>query len=278
MAAMQVPVSWVDLGRKLRARGVVLVVGQVNAGKSTLVRYLAHRASEEGLRTALVDADLGQASFGPPTCMSLMFWPAHASPALRFIGATSPAGHLLESIVGVKLLVERALAKRAQRVLIDTSGMATGPLGTTLKLHKIELVHPDDLVVLQRESELEGLLDRLPRLPKMRVHRLAVSPEARARGPAERSAYRRSRFEDYFKEAEVRSISLRRPRRLLLGPPLTPGRLVGLIDAAGETLGLGVVKYRDSEKVEMFTPVAKNESVRTLRGGVLRLKEDWTEA
>jgi len=274
---MQIPEAWEEQARKIIAKpGVVLVIGKVNAGKSTLTRYLLQAAADRGLKAAVVDTDLGQASFGPPTCMSLTPWPASPT-SFRFVGATSPAGHLLQVTVGARLLVERARDQGAGVVLVDTSGMVHGPQGTLLKQFKIELIRPHYLLVLQKGGELEGLLERIPHPSGMELCRLPVSPEARPRSAAERTLYRRGRFAAYFQEAQLRWIHLRRPRRILSGLPPWTGRVVGLFHLSGETLGLGLVRRHDSDKVELLTPVAKSGAIRFLQVSAVRLGEDWQE-
>ena len=52
------------------ARTAVLV-GGLDAGKTTLARQLLARALERGRRPALVDADVGQKAVGPPTTVGL---------------------------------------------------------------------------------------------------------------------------------------------------------------------------------------------------------------
>ncbi|HLG22635.1 MAG TPA: Clp1/GlmU family protein [Candidatus Manganitrophaceae bacterium] len=268
--------TWIDLGKRVLDRGgVALVIGKVDTGKSTLARTLLRLALDAGRRVAIVDSDIGQAGFGPPACMSLTLPPRR--PILRFIGATSPAGHLLQVTVGVKLLVERAWLSGADLIIVDTSGMIQGPLGILLKLHKIELVHPNTLLVLQKEDELKSLLQRVPHLPDMEISLLPVSREARVRSPAERRAYRRRRFSAYFEKARAGWIDLSLPGRMIFGPSPSVGSLAGLLDAKGETLGLGVVKRLDANKALLLTPVKTPGAVRFLQISSIRLGPDWEE-
>ena len=273
---MQLPDAWMDAARKLAGKGgTALVIGRVDAGKSTLIRYLRERASEAGRRVAVVDADIGQASFGPPACMTL-FFPPH-KPTLRFIGATSPARHLVEVVVGVKRLVERAQADGAALVLIDTSGMVEGRLGHLLKRHKIELVHPETLLVLEKNRELAPLLEEVPHLKKREIMRLPTSPAARSRSAAARRACRQERFAASFQEAHPRWIDLLEPRRILLGEPMEPGALVGLLDPHGETLGLGMVRRSERHRAELQTPLSALERIRFPQVSSLRLGPAWEE-
>jgi polynucleotide 5'-hydroxyl-kinase GRC3/NOL9 len=273
---MQLPPSWIRIGdRTVEKGGVALAIGKMNTGKSTLVRYLLERALETGRRAAVVDADIGQTGFGPPTCMTLHFPPNE--PILRFIGATHPAGHLLEVVVGVKRLIERAEEAGAELILVDTSGMVEGRLGHRLKRHKIESVRPSTLLVLQRDRELAPLLEAIPRLVGMERFLLPTSPETRSRSAAARHLYRQEQFTRYFQKAEPRWVDLSRPKRILSGEPVEPGALVGLLDLEGETLGLGVVLRIENKRAELSTPISSIEKVRSLQVSSLRLGPHWEE-
>lgn len=275
---MDLPSHWQpEAEGLLRVGGVAVLIGRTDTGKSTLTRWISDLAVEARREVAVVDADIGQSSFGPATCISLTYLPSKGPAVLRFIGATHPVGHFLEVIVGTKLLVDRARAAGAGLILVDTSGMVQGPLGMLLKRHKVELVRPDHLLVLQKAAELEGLLSRLPILPQTAIRRLPVSPEARVRSIAERRAHRQRQFAEYFQEASFLSIGFGRGSPILHGPRPGVGRLVGLLDGTGETVGMGRVQHRDRGSITLLTPVRSVASIRHLQVGSLRLREDWTE-
>src|SRR5689334_12910861 len=87
--------------------GSTLIMGGIDAGKTTFTRLLVNRLVERGRRIGVIDADLGQSEIGPPACVGLALVDApiaalsDAVPhALAFVGATSPLGHLLEHAVG----------------------------------------------------------------------------------------------------------------------------------------------------------------------------------
>lgn len=99
--------------------GVAMVLGAPDTGKTTRVADAAlHLAGAGGLPVAIVDADIGQSTIGPPTTIALSLikrpvpefsldtLPLHA---LLFVGAISPIGHLLQTVVATKRMVEKAL-------------------------------------------------------------------------------------------------------------------------------------------------------------------------
>jgi polynucleotide 5'-hydroxyl-kinase GRC3/NOL9 len=188
-------------------RGVVMLLGAPDTGKTTLARSLANAAVSMGVATAIVDADIGQSEIGPPGTIGLAsVREAIASldllrpSALAFVGSSSPARHLLPMVVGTKRLVERAREEGAELVIVDTCGLVEGELAHTLQIHTIDLVRPDLIVALQRERELEPLL-RLASAGGGRIERRPVAAAARPKSEALRRALRAARFHRYFEGA-----------------------------------------------------------------------------
>src|SRR5215218_10060673 len=153
--------------RALASRGMTLLIGGLDSGKSTLARRIARSGMEAGLRVGYLDADVGQSTVGPPTTVGLrlcrspedldpevLAQPHHVS----FVGATSPQGHLLPLVVGTRLLLDRARTEGADMVVVDTTGLVSGVYGQLLKFHKVGVLQPDVVVGLERGEELQPLL------------------------------------------------------------------------------------------------------------------------
>src|SRR5215813_13229242 len=178
----------------------ILVLGAVDRGKSTYCRFLARRCLETGRRVALVDTDVGQKDIGPPATLTLGYPEVAQSlaevsaVAWYFIGATSPAGHLLPMIVGVRQLVDAA---QAAYVIVNTTGFVTGP-GYALKSYKIEAVRPDVIVALEHGHELRPLLQAYRHY---RILRLPASAYATPKTVEQRRAARERTFGTYFATA-----------------------------------------------------------------------------
>ena len=157
-------ISWESALERVSKRDrIILILGATDTGKTTLTKYLANGLLRRGRSVSLVDADVGQSDIGPPTTIAIaspkepFYKFSTLSPVgIYFIGSISPVGHLLPMLVGTKLMVEQA---KTQHVLIDTTGLISG-LGKALKAHKIELLDPDLILALQREEELEPILNR----------------------------------------------------------------------------------------------------------------------
>jgi polynucleotide 5'-hydroxyl-kinase GRC3/NOL9 len=267
--------GWTELTERLRGGGTILVLGEPGAGKSTLARWLVRELDVPAGTAALLSADMGQASVGPPACLGLaLAKPWQGAAALWFVGDVTPVANLLPAVVGAAQLTQHARKAGARAVIVDSCGLVAGGLGRVLQYHTALACGVDEVVGLQRAGELESLL-RLLEGPSRAVHRLAAAPEARDRTAAERREYREGRFEEHFRNAKLRSFD----PGLLLGPDWTPGALlqrpagtlVGLQDRRGRCLALGLLKELRPERLAVVTAHADPQAVATVHLGKLRL-------
>jgi polynucleotide 5'-kinase involved in rRNA processing len=285
--------------------GVVMVLGAPDLGKSTWLGAAAEHLARAGrLPLAIVDADIGQASIGPPATVALtMLRELPIEPfslhnvlcdAFAFVGSISPTGHLLQLTASTAGLVAGGKRRGAATILVDTTGLVTPVIGFQLKLRKVELLNPAHIVALQRKTELEPLLSVIGGREGLCIHRLGPSTLARSRTPTERMAYRTRRFAAYFSES--RSLALTASNVLILNSPskryrlgledlsdiLPPetlqnsevrGLLVGLNNAANETVGVGVLQgvNDNAQKIFIKTPVKDTSAIRILQLGSLHL-------
>lgn len=262
--------------------GRVFVLGGVDSGKTTFSKRLASAGLEAGHVVALVDADLGQSTIGPPTTVGLKLVrePAHledaaAPEALAFVGGISPRGHVLPLVTGTAKLVMRAIEVGARLIIVDTSGLIDGVAGQVLKLTKAELCRPHHAVALARGGELEPIVGVLERFLSLDVIHLAVHPEIRERSVDERTAHRESRLAAFLGPQVYRW----RVKPTVFMPSLPPifdvseldGLLVGIDDGHGDCLGLGILEYRE-DALRLLTPVS--EGVAALRLGSVRVAPD----
>lgn len=289
-----------------RNRGVVLVIGGSDSGKTTWVRSAAKALDHRGTTSiAIVDADLGQSTFGPPATIAL-YYPTDlrnldedaergAFHALAFVGSITPLRHLLPTLTACYRLVDQAKRSGARTIMVDTSGLIAGSAGFQLKWRKTELLGPRHLVALQQEAELEPLLSVIGGHSELAIHRLAVPSSIRPRLSAERTAYRTRRFTRYFREAKAHFLGLdnilclsppfsRRRWSMPLPPVLCPtilrslatdelsGCLVGLNTATNTTLALGIVEGLDhySQALIVWSPLQDLSKVRLVQFSDLR--------
>jgi polynucleotide 5'-hydroxyl-kinase GRC3/NOL9 len=205
--------TWRSVTDDIVATGrTAMIIGRVDTGKSTFCRHLASAALKRGLKVGIVDADVGQSWIGPPTTVGMKVvepaagWFSAAgepSPVLLpdsfyFVGSVSPERHLLQTTVGVKRMAEAATSSGAELVIIDTTGLADGPIGRALKSSKIDLIRPDHIVCFQRGSELEALIRGVEANRCCRIHRLEPPRGVKKRNQNSRRIYRQEQFSEYF--------------------------------------------------------------------------------
>jgi polynucleotide 5'-hydroxyl-kinase GRC3/NOL9 len=266
---------------------VVMMVGGLDSGKSTLGLTIARAGLESGRTVAYLDADVGQKVVGPPTAVTLrqirgpedLERPSLSRPdALYFVGATSPHGQLLPLVVGAELLLNRALNEGADLVVVDTSGLVSGVYGQILKYHKIELLQPDVVIGLQRGEELDQLLGIIQRFFNTEVVALPVDPDVRSVSVEERARNRETAFRTYF-EGPIQRWRIKPTVFMPALPALFEQEqldsiLVGLSDGKGEYTGLGYLEYTADEGVlRLLSPVP--EAPTALKLGSVRLEADF---
>jgi polynucleotide 5'-hydroxyl-kinase GRC3/NOL9 len=201
----EIPGAWAKTLETARAGGTLMLVGAVDSGKSTLAAILASAAFEAGRVTAVVDADVGQSSIGPPACVglgrvtepigSLEQVPPYA---IDFVGSVSPAGHLLQCATSAGVMARAAREAGAETLVVDTTGLIAGGLGRALKAAKIRILDPDLVVALQSDHEAEHLLTPYAGRSRPQVHRLPQARAVKTRTREERASRRQRNLEAHF--------------------------------------------------------------------------------
>jgi polynucleotide 5'-kinase involved in rRNA processing len=267
--------------------GVVMLVGGLDSGKSTLAKTLAGAGLLESRTVGYVDSDLGQKTVGPPGAVTLRMLrtgadlePAALSKpdAMYFVGSTSPQGQLLPLVVGTARLLTRATDEGADLVVVDTSGLVSGVYGQILKYHKVELLQPDVVIGLQRGEELEPILGILQRFFSCDVIALPVHSDIRPMSVEERAERREAAFRSYFQEPlgrwRIKPTVFMPALPALFEQSQLDRLLVGLSDGKGEYIGMGYLEYSAEEDVlRLLSPVA--EAPKALKLGSIRLEEDF---
>ncbi len=242
----------------------ILVLGAVDAGKSTFCRLLLAATAARECGATLIDADIGQKMVGPPATVTLARAQApDMLAALAFVGTTDPVAGFSRLIDG---LAELRRDAGAGLLVVNTSGYLHGA-GRRLKSAKVAVVEPDVLVAIGEDSAAEAVLSEHPTL--RHVH-LTPAIGARHKGPGCRRAARREAFRRYLEGAALHDLNV--PK---LGPSLCEGLLVGLTDKDGRHLALGVVEELDSagDRARIRSP-APAGAAGGLAAGRMRL--DWT--
>jgi polynucleotide 5'-hydroxyl-kinase GRC3/NOL9 len=223
---------------------IIMLIGATDTGKSTLAARLARRLWRAGRRCAVVDADVGQSDVGPPGSIGMGLVKRDIeslneveAEAFHFVGSFSPHGKIVDCVLGTHLMVERALDAGARHVIIDTTGYVSGPQGRALKLHKLDAVRPDLVILIQRDRELSFMLRAMEGRGSMRWVCVGCPPEVRRRGPDERGRNRRRALAAYLKGACLERVPLKGISILhwpiYQGAPLDEGRLRDLSKKIG---------------------------------------------
>jgi polynucleotide 5'-hydroxyl-kinase GRC3/NOL9 len=272
---------------RVAAGGVVMLIGGLDSGKTTLGRAIAEAGVEAGHMVAYVDAELSQKAVGPPAAVTLRMLgqsadldpPAFSRPdALYFVGSTSPGGQLLPLVVGTGRLLARALDEGADLAIVDTSGLVSGVYGQLLKYHKIELLQPDVVIGMQRGEELDPLLGIIQRFFTAEVMVLPVSPDTSSTSVEERARNREAAFRGYFAEPlqrwRIKPTVFMPALPALFEQPQLHRILVGLSNGHGEYSGLGYLEYvEEGGLLRLVSPVA--EAPKALKLGSVRLDPDF---
>lgn len=205
---MEILNEWIEVKNKVFESNlkVVFVIGGVDTGKTTFVKWLANQGVEEGKIIGIIDADVGQSDIGPPTTIGLgiikdkveeldLVEPVN----LYFVGNISPEGHFLDMVIGTKKLFDKALELGVDKVIIDTTGLVQGEVGQVLKFGEIKNIGYGHIVGIQRKNEIEHLLKPLEVITNYVVHRIPVSSQVTLVSKEKRAILRNKKFASYFK-------------------------------------------------------------------------------
>lgn len=205
------------LAAAARSAHTVLLVGDVDTGKTTLAAALAAAAIALGRRVAVVDADIGQSDIGPPAAVG-MGRPAGAIRSLgevaleaaAFVGATSATVFPRDHVDSTRRMALAARSGGADLVIVDTTGFVRGPEAARLKAAKAAAIAPDLVVAIQRAAECRGVLRAVRAAAACAVAELAVDRGVRSKPPAERAAHRAAQFAAALQGAREVRVSLGR--------------------------------------------------------------------
>jgi polynucleotide 5'-hydroxyl-kinase GRC3/NOL9 len=286
------PKEWFGLLDVLgEEKGITILLGASDTGKSTLAKFLMSHLCQRGLKVGLVDADIGQSFLGPPATIGLSVFKSHpdwkvilSPPEIFFVGSTTPEDHFPIHLKGVKRMVDKASPYSPDVILVDTTGFVLGEAGKELKKRKIDLISPRIILALQKHDEIEPILEQYKENPLYKIYRLPLSEQVRSKSAEERRIYRTNRFRDYFKYSSIQELPIEEVQ--IEGEVLDPsgallplgwalrinGLLIGLKDGNGDTLALGLIRnYFEGKKViRILTPLGEIQGVRTIHLSCIR--------
>ena len=280
-----VPPSWAVAAETLqeleKRPAVVMVVGGVDSGKTSLCTYLINRLLGAGCKVAILDCDVGQSDIGPPTTTGYarVAEPVTDLFALRaedafFVGVTSPSENVGRTLEGVAQMREKLQRCPVDFVVVNTDGWVLGEDALAYKIQLAETLAPDAFFCIQQADELAPLVAALAKFNPFAV----ASPQTvRLRSREKRRNLRELGYLKYLADAKVKVWSLRRvtvePTVLCQNQLPLDGSLLGLHDAHGKFLGIGVLMEVDCERktLKVRTAVSAEPALAVL--GRVRVDE-----
>ncbi len=236
------------LSKDLIKKGICLILGASDTGKTTLAAALTKQSVSSQL-VGIVDADIGQSHIGPPTTVG---WALINKPefdfskltanGISFVGNITPVGHLLQLTAAITQCVQQ-VSKLAELIIIDTPGLVYGSAASALWWTVQQILKPKLILAVQRNDELNHIITGLRSFDSA-IELIKSPPQIRIKSPEERKRYRQNQFNEYFRDSRLYNISLSdvsiQSGRRLTRENLT-GRLVGLRDAKGIDLAVGII-------------------------------------
>lgn len=272
--------EWEGLLEKLKQqRGTAILIGATDSGKSTLTKYLVEKLIRENIKVSVVDADIGQSTLGLPGTISMRVFSNEKDienfrfERMFFVGSTNPAKRISMVIDGSKRMVDFCKEK-SEIIIVDTTGLISGEIGRALKIGKIRAIKPEHIIAVQRNDELEHILNLIKGIL---IHRIRASSLAKGRDRENRVHYRKKKFLDYFDMKEISEFLLNqndvrffynsKPFNLREGD-FKKGTIIGLNHNA-DTMGLGAVVEIIDDSVIFKSPIKSLKGInRVLFGDI----------
>ncbi len=263
--------QWEDLLDVLTSnKGIALIMGETDSGKSTLARYLTERLLNRGITVSLVDSDIGQSSLCFPGSISMKIFNDEGDfkrfrfERMSFVGTANPA-LVIPMIIETSGRMVDLCRKTSDITLVDTTGLVHGRIGKTLKSGKIKRIRPDHIIAICKGKELEYVLGSLS---EFNIYRIRKAANIKRRTRAVRARYRRRRLQDYFSRAslfrhvadEKSALFFYRSRPLRPEDSVPEGTIVGL-NSGKDTIGLGMVLLHNAGAVTFVSPIKSTKRI-----------------
>lgn len=210
---------WKDLQEKVfksfeSGKRRFMIIGETDSGKSTLTSYLANMALIRGLKTIIVDGDIGQGDLAPPGCIGaatvrdkIYDLRDLRAEVFGFLGFTSPRYVRDLMIERMKKIIYQIEEKEHDLCIINTDGYVVEE-GMDHKIAMIKELEPD-IVICFKEIDKE-LLKRLKDFDDTLIILAVDKPEGVVKSPSERSERRLSQYHRFLKDGRNLSVGLRR--------------------------------------------------------------------
>jgi polynucleotide 5'-hydroxyl-kinase GRC3/NOL9 len=238
-----------------RKTGTILFLGNIDTSKTTVAESCSRRAAGR-VKTAFLDADMGQSHIGPPGTVGWAPLGSNRSKidrlkprGISFVGDVMPVRHLLQFTTALHHCFQQARAA-ADIVVIDTPGYVSGPAAAVLWWSVQQMLQPDVIAAIHRTDELGHIIKPLEKLDSaLKVYKCPDEVPGKSR--EKRRQFRQKRLRKYFKDSRRYTFDLRTtPYQLngYLGKDDILHRAVGLRDSRGDDVAMGFIEKWDSKK------------------------------
>ncbi len=276
-----IPTVWREASQIIeQSRGTIVIIGDVDSGKSTLCTLLANKCHRDGFRVGVIDGDVGQADIGPPTTISaamvgnaIFNLQELSSLASRFMGHTSPS--LIPDKLNRGLVHLKKKLERSDVLLVNTDGWVQGDDALKFKAQLLRELEPQVVLGISSNGELDNLLD----LQECTVLKLNRSIYARTRSREERKRTREFGYKRFLRNAKrvdlkLKDVKLRRSdsyqRQLRLDTNVDlRGVLAGLLDEKEDLISIGRVQRVGNGQITLTAAMGEFPAIVELGAVVL---------
>lgn len=192
----------------------VMVLGDVDAGKTSFSTFLTNMSLQYKVQPAIIDVDLGQSDIGPPTSIGFILISKPSADlfsekpaAIFFTGQTSAKGITKRVGLGLEAILSQAQERKGDLTVINTDGWIKGDGAHAYKKWLIRKARSDVIVGIQGSDELEPILSPMEK-EGFKALRLSPSPAVQKRGREERQALREQSYKKYLGEPTLRSLQM----------------------------------------------------------------------
>jgi polynucleotide 5'-hydroxyl-kinase GRC3/NOL9 len=282
-----IPIGWHEAAQVAgRQGGVVLIVGEVDSGKSSFCTFLSNVSVRSGLRVSVVDGDVGQSDIGPPTTVSSarVSEPVLSLQELKpetsfFVGDTSPSSDP-DKLIRLLVKLKELLTRSSDVVIVNTDGWIGDPRALRFKEELVHEMKPDLVLGLSRAEEIDPLLNILSSASL----KLSSSTYSRIRSREERKDAREAGYRRFLSGSKVMRIGQDQTRLRMFDHPeqsilrwdrTFKGFLVGLLDSEERLLGVG--RIREMSDGYALVETRNLEQPRFLEVGNIQLSSSYEE-
>ncbi|HZY46761.1 MAG TPA: Clp1/GlmU family protein, partial [Candidatus Bathyarchaeia archaeon] len=282
-----IPTSWQEAaGTISRPKGLAVVLGDVDSGKSTLCTYLANSCLDRKIQPSIIDGDVGQADIGPPattssSTVSKHIFSLHELTPERsyFIGDTSPSlvpDKHVQSIVRL----DQDISKKNGITIVNTDGWLREDAAIEHKLTLLEKLRPSLVLGLGPNNELDHIIDA-QQYPNLK---LDASNYALTRTREQRKGAREEGYRKFLRNARNLDVKLSAIKLRMFKDPSQEridqtnshkGLLAGLLDEEGALLSIGRIIHIANGTIRVTTTI--DETPKIVELGAVILSSTFSE-